>query len=51
MAAAGPFEGFPRDAFTFFDQLASHNDRDCFHARKDLKPLADWLRTHVVPRA
>jgi uncharacterized protein (TIGR02453 family) len=32
----GPFTGFPREAFTFFKGLASHNNRDWFHANKDV---------------
>lgn len=31
---AGRFEGIPREAFTFFEGLASHNDRDWFQANK-----------------
>lgn len=31
---AGRFVGFPREAFTFFEGLASHNNRDWFQANK-----------------
>jgi len=31
---AGRFAGFPREAFTFFEGLASHNNRDWFQANK-----------------
>jgi len=31
---AGRFEGFPREAFTFFEGLAAHNNREWFHANK-----------------
>lgn len=31
---AGRFAGFPREAFTFFEELASHNNRDWFQANK-----------------
>jgi uncharacterized protein (TIGR02453 family) len=30
------FTGFPREAFTFFATLAKHNDREWFHAHKDV---------------
>lgn len=30
-----PFRGFPRESIEFFRQLATHNDRDWFHAHKD----------------
>jgi len=33
---AGRFEGFPREAFTFFKGLASHNNREWFQANKDV---------------
>src|SRR5262245_26936396 len=33
---AGKFEGIPREAFTFFKGLASHNNREWFHANKDV---------------
>lgn len=32
---AGRFAGIPREAFTFFKGLASHNNRDWFHANKE----------------
>lgn len=32
---AGRFEGIPREAFTFFKGLASHNDREWFQANKE----------------
>ncbi len=31
---AGRFSGFPREAFTFFEGLASHNNREWFQANK-----------------
>lgn len=31
---AGRFAGFPREAFTFFEGLASHNNREWFQANK-----------------
>jgi uncharacterized protein (TIGR02453 family) len=31
---AGRFEGIPREGFTFFRALASHNNREWFHANK-----------------
>jgi uncharacterized protein (TIGR02453 family) len=31
---AGRFVGFPREAFTFFEGLASHNNREWFQANK-----------------
>ncbi len=31
-----PFSGFPRDVFDFFEDLASHNNRDWFLAHKDV---------------
>lgn len=30
------FDGFPREAFEFFEQLALHNNRDWFHAHQDV---------------
>ncbi len=30
------FNGFPHEAFDFFEQLARHNNRDWFHAHKDV---------------
>jgi uncharacterized protein (TIGR02453 family) len=33
---AGRFAGIPREAFTFFKGLASHNNREWFHANKDV---------------
>jgi uncharacterized protein (TIGR02453 family) len=33
---AGRFAGIPREAFTFFTGLASHNNREWFHAHKDI---------------
>lgn len=33
---AGRFEGIPREAFTFFKGLASHNNREWFQANKDV---------------
>jgi len=33
---AGRFAGIPREAFTFFTGLASHNNREWFHAHKDV---------------
>jgi uncharacterized protein (TIGR02453 family) len=33
---AGRFGGIPREAFTFFTGLASHNNREWFHAHKDV---------------
>ena len=33
---AGRFAGIPREAFTFFEGLASHNDREWFQANKDV---------------
>lgn len=32
---AGRFAGIPREAFTFFEGLASHNNREWFQANKD----------------
>ena len=32
---AGRFEGIPREAFTFFKGLASHNNREWFQANKE----------------
>ena len=34
-ASAAEFTGFPAEAFRFFDQLATHNNRDWFHAHKE----------------
>jgi len=33
---AGRFSGFPREAFTFFEGLASHNNREWFQTNKDV---------------
>jgi uncharacterized protein (TIGR02453 family) len=33
---AGRFVGIPREAFTFFTRLASHNNREWLHANKDV---------------
>jgi uncharacterized protein (TIGR02453 family) len=33
---AGRFAGFPREAFTFFEGLASHNNREWFQANKEV---------------
>jgi uncharacterized protein (TIGR02453 family) len=33
---AGGFNGFPPEAFEFFEALARHNNRDWFHARQDV---------------
>jgi uncharacterized protein (TIGR02453 family) len=33
---AGRFEGIPREAFTFFEGLASHNNREWFQANKEV---------------
>ena len=33
---AGRFEGIPREAFTFFKGLASHNNREWFQANKEV---------------
>ena len=33
---AGRFAGIPREAFTFFEGLASHNNREWFQANKDI---------------
>jgi uncharacterized protein (TIGR02453 family) len=33
---SGRFTGIPREAFTFFKGLASHNNREWFHANKDV---------------
>jgi len=33
---AGRFAGIPREAFTFFEGLASHNTREWFQANKDV---------------
>jgi uncharacterized protein (TIGR02453 family) len=33
---AGRFTGIPREAFTFFTGLASHNNREWFQANKDI---------------
>jgi uncharacterized protein (TIGR02453 family) len=33
---AGRFTGIPREAFTFFEGLASHNSREWFQANKDM---------------
>ena len=33
---AGRFTGFPREAFTFFKNLAAHNNREWFQAHKDV---------------
>lgn len=30
------FRGFPRESIKFFKQLAAHNNRDWFHAHKDV---------------
>jgi uncharacterized protein (TIGR02453 family) len=46
---AGRFEGIPREAFTFFEGLASHNTREWFQANKDVyeracrKPMQSLL--------
>ena len=46
---AGRFAGIPREAFTFFKGLASHNNRDWFQANKDVyegavrKPMQSLL--------
>lgn len=33
---AGRFNGFPHEAFDFFEQLARHNNRDWFHAHQEV---------------
>jgi uncharacterized protein (TIGR02453 family) len=33
---AGRFNGFPQEAFEFFEQLALHNNRDWFHAHQEV---------------
>jgi len=33
---AGRFNGFPQEAFQFFEQLALHNNRDWFHAHQEM---------------
>ena len=33
---AGRFNGFPQEAFEFFEQLAVHNNRDWFHAHQEV---------------
>lgn len=33
---AGGFNGFPHEAFEFFERLARHNNRDWFHAHQDV---------------
>jgi uncharacterized protein (TIGR02453 family) len=33
---AGRFAGIPREAFTFFEGLAAHNDREWFQANRDV---------------
>lgn len=33
---AGPFNGFPHEAFDFFEQLARYNNRDWFHAHQEV---------------
>jgi uncharacterized protein (TIGR02453 family) len=46
---AGRFNGFPREAFTFFAGLAAHNNRDWFQANKGVyeracrKPMLSLL--------
>ena len=37
---ADTFDGFPSEAFTFFRQLARHNNRDWFHAHREAYELA-----------
>jgi uncharacterized protein (TIGR02453 family) len=37
---ADTFEGFPREAFTFFGQLARNNNRDWFQAHRETYELA-----------
>ena len=32
----GQFNGFPQEAFNFFEQLALHNNRDWFHAHQEV---------------
>jgi uncharacterized protein (TIGR02453 family) len=32
----GRFNGFPQEAFEFFEQLALHNNRDWFHAHQEV---------------
>jgi uncharacterized protein (TIGR02453 family) len=36
MANIGGFNGFPQEAFDFFEQLARHNNRDWFHAHQEV---------------
>jgi uncharacterized protein (TIGR02453 family) len=51
---AGRFAGIPREAFAFFDGLASHNTREWFQANKDVyeracrRPLQSLL-AELVP--
>ena len=33
---AGQFNGFPHEAFNFFEQLALYNNRDWFQAHKEV---------------
>jgi len=33
---AGRFNGFPQEAFDFFEKLALHNNRDWFHAHQEV---------------
>jgi uncharacterized protein (TIGR02453 family) len=44
------FAGFPREAFTFFRDLAKHNNRDWFQQRKDVYERAcrDTLKALTV---
>jgi uncharacterized protein (DUF2461 family) len=37
---ADPFNGFPREAFTFFRQLARNNNRDWFLAHRETYEVA-----------
>jgi len=51
----GRFTGFPREAFTFFKNLATHNNRDWFQAHKDVYERAcrapmQSLMAELAPR-
>lgn len=35
-AASTGVAGFPRESVTFFARLAKHNDREWFHAHRDV---------------
>jgi uncharacterized protein (TIGR02453 family) len=50
MAADGGFAGFSPEAFTFFTRLANHNNREWFHAHKEVYERAcrDALKALTV---